>query len=579
MSDYLLLENGTDRFLLEDASGLLLNQAAAVAPVDAGTSTWVVAQTALDRVTTIRSTNGFEGGTAGATITTANGGATDTPWDTINIPAGATVTYDNAAGMEGSQAANLTAPGTSGSVTLERLAASFGTQNLIYGRMTFKVSVLPSVVTPIVKIGTTVDTLMGVVRLQTDGTFRILNNANSTVGTGTSAIVANTEYRLEWYFNANTGYAEVRLYPSATSTTATETIVAAAGQDFGSAWNDVQIGMMLATVPAMTMYIDSVEWNNDAWPGAVTAGDVTGSGTSTWTTTDSGSAAKVDQATDTWTTADSGAAAKAQTGADVFTLAQTALDAKADGAADSFSLVQSATEAKADSASDAIVLLQTAAEAKADAVSDIFILLPTGTHTITGGGFVTDAGTDAWIVAQTATEAKADQATEIIVLPEAGAEAKADAGADVVILLPSGTGTIPGAGYVSDAGTSTWVILQTATTAKTDQGADAWIVAQAGADAKAQTGADSFSLLQSATEAKADLGTNVIVLPEAGADSLGDAGQTLIILLPAGPGSSIDPYVWTSMGATPRVRTVGALPRVGAALYIDERVDTGVAEA
>lgn len=102
------------------------------------------------------------------------------------------------------------------------------------------------------------------------------------------------------------------------------------------------------------------------------------------------------------------------------------------------------------------------------------------------------------------------------------------------------TGILDVVTTITDAGSSTWVLVQTSAEAKADVGADTYILVQSSFEAKADSGSDVMALIQSALEAKADTGSDTFTLTQAALEAKADGGSDIIILTQAGADALAD---------------------------------------
>jgi hypothetical protein len=142
--------------------------------------------------------NNAEGGTSGATVTTANsGGTSGDAWDSVSIPSGTTATFATAAAYKGSRGYRLT-PG-SGSGTGPSLRRSLVGWTRFRDRWYLRVSALPTVATQVAYVTNYGDTkVIARIVLFTNGRLGVQDASGSTVFTASAAISTATWYRIEW---------------------------------------------------------------------------------------------------------------------------------------------------------------------------------------------------------------------------------------------------------------------------------------------------------------------------------------------------------------------------------------------
>ncbi len=205
--------------------------------------------------------NSFEGGTNGGTISAANsGGVSGDAFDSVLVNAGGgTIQYSTTSPYLGPTGMRIRtdAGGPIGS----RWETSLATPSDYYVSFGLRFDVVPAIGSVfILTVRSSTNTFNGGVLLGFDGKIYVYNASIASVGNSTAALSANTWYRIEAHvFNSLTvGYITVRIYPSATSTSITETVNATP-----TTW-----AMTQATTSKLTLGAESAPTQ---WP-SVTAG-------------------------------------------------------------------------------------------------------------------------------------------------------------------------------------------------------------------------------------------------------------------------------------------------------------------
>lgn len=184
--------------------------------------------------------NGFDGGTMGATITAANsGGASGNGFNTASCASG-TLTY-SAPPAHGSLSARLT-PGT-GTCFVAWTAKAIASASEGYGRAYVNLSALPPGVTALLKVMSPGGTRDVQVNLSKTGKLTILDANGATQATFASSIPLGQWVRLEWHLVAGSaGSFGLQMY-SGDSTTAVESQTVA-GINAGPAIGGAQVGAL-----------------------------------------------------------------------------------------------------------------------------------------------------------------------------------------------------------------------------------------------------------------------------------------------------------------------------------------------
>lgn len=209
-------------------------------------------------------TAGFETGTNGSNILTSDSGNA-TAWD-LSVDPGATLKYSNTRAHDGSLSALLDNTGFTASNCLLEWNTAYGTQTEHYGRIYIYVASLPSGLwRGIVGNSEFADFMLSI---SSDGKLRIDDNTGVT--NGTVAIATNQWVRIEWHVvhNISTGSFEVRLYNTADSNTADDTIIASS-RNTGANSTLIWFGVISGTGFAWQVYMDRIVANAATWPGPI----------------------------------------------------------------------------------------------------------------------------------------------------------------------------------------------------------------------------------------------------------------------------------------------------------------------
>lgn len=215
--------------------------------------------------------NNADGGVEDATVTALNsGGASGDAFDTVVGTPNITFDDEHAYGPRAYKVA------VSGATTPHQVvwtSSSVGTVGEMWGRLYLWSAAHPA------------DNRLGLVRFlsggsqaarliyQTDGTLLVSDAGNGPEITTTGTVPTGQWCRIEWHitFVATSATIEVRLYNSADSATATETISTTTANGVGVNCDRVEIGAYLNGLPSTwTGWIDNIEVNDSDWPGPAT---------------------------------------------------------------------------------------------------------------------------------------------------------------------------------------------------------------------------------------------------------------------------------------------------------------------
>jgi len=198
-------------------------------------------------------TNSAEGITPSGTTLTAGaggntGGASGNFLDAVNIGTAATLASDSSTAAHGSLSIKCATAATAGTCyfTWAASLASVAISQSWY-RWYFNVgAAYPTAGNPrVLGCLNTANALSGSVRVNnTTGTLTVQNSANAVITgmTTTNAVPLNSWCRIEGYFNSATGVAELKLFLSMDSATATETLTSAGAQSLGTDVSQYRFG-------------------------------------------------------------------------------------------------------------------------------------------------------------------------------------------------------------------------------------------------------------------------------------------------------------------------------------------------
>lgn len=186
-------------------------------------------------------TNGFESGTNGTTITTANssysaigGTAMGNAFDVTDSTSD-TLVFDNTHAAHGTYSCKLATGATAENVYVGWTTSISMTGSQIWYRLYLYFTANPGTAFRILLINSSGGTNIAVV-VNTGGTLRVNNSAGSQISVTTASIPLNQWFRVEGYCicSATVGQSQLILYDTADSTTPTETDTTAATQNTGA---------------------------------------------------------------------------------------------------------------------------------------------------------------------------------------------------------------------------------------------------------------------------------------------------------------------------------------------------------
>ncbi len=208
----------------------------------------------------------FETGTNAATIATSDTGSANA-FDVVMINSPATVTYDTTH-VYGALAAKIIT-GAGGSGYVQWSSASLGAITDAYGRLYLWTASNPNSVNSLCLFRST-GTARCRLGLNTAGKLEVRDSTNTVQATSTNAIALSQWNRIEFHvtFNSTVGFMEIKLFQSADSSTATETLTSASNLNFGGgSSNEILMGWVASQNPTRTMWLDNLVWGAASYPG------------------------------------------------------------------------------------------------------------------------------------------------------------------------------------------------------------------------------------------------------------------------------------------------------------------------
>jgi len=202
-------------------------------------------------------------GTNAAAVTSANTVGPN-QFDTVTTSgAGNTITFDNTHFQTGTVSIKCLVGATSGTSYCIWKAAISGSPYLtMYSRMYLWIDALPTSNTRLIAFLGNASTLRGSLQLLTTGQLRTVNAAGSTIATSANTVPTGQWVRVEFDVTGDptVGVLTARLYNTATSNTATETLSSTA-QNTGGTIDEVRYGQSSA-VTSNTYWMSSLGVTN-----------------------------------------------------------------------------------------------------------------------------------------------------------------------------------------------------------------------------------------------------------------------------------------------------------------------------
>ena len=220
--------------------------------------------------------NTAEGGTDGVAVSTGNsGGASGNAFEKLTVAGTGTVTFDDAHVAHGSMAIKTANVAGDEATFGWSSASALGSLGEVWGRAYLYLEDAPTVDQRIIRLGTGSSLVTVFLRTVANGQdVRVLNAASVAVAGSTIDYPLDAWFRLEWHFipDPTTGFAEVKIFLDSDSDTPDETLTANninSGTGPATAyWN----GTAGSTSGASTIWWDSIEWNDQGYPGPLDLG-------------------------------------------------------------------------------------------------------------------------------------------------------------------------------------------------------------------------------------------------------------------------------------------------------------------
>lgn len=222
----------------------------------------------------IQLTNGFDGGTQGTAISTANSGTYGNAFDVVTTSSG-TATYDDTYAAHGQFSAKITVSGSGDTAFLEWSSSLPGKQlHQIWFRQYLYFMANPGTSGRVFAYLNSAGSNCAIIDVNTSGNLFMNDNAGSAMFTFTGAIPLNRWFRIEGYIynSATAGYASMSLYDSADSVTATESHTSAATFDTLANGASVLYGVSAATGAIGPYWMDSIGVSNAGYLGPAYGG-------------------------------------------------------------------------------------------------------------------------------------------------------------------------------------------------------------------------------------------------------------------------------------------------------------------
>lgn len=206
-----------------------------------------------------------EGGTSGATVTTANaGGASGTAPYAVNLGGGA-ITFDSAAALDGNLGYKIvTASGSDTNMIFNFPPARQGGT-----RITFRWPAYPSASMRFLALLNSSLTNYCAIAANGSGTLQIINNAGTVVGSSSGVFTANTIYELDLLMDnsagSSAGTCAVQVCAHGSTTPISALGLSLTGQTFGGGQiTYLAVGKTAGGTPTGTLHVDNIAWADGA---------------------------------------------------------------------------------------------------------------------------------------------------------------------------------------------------------------------------------------------------------------------------------------------------------------------------
>ncbi len=213
-------------------------------------------------------TANFELGTNASAVLAADAGSA-TAWNTVT-DVGPKITYSTAHPASGTLCAQIAL--TAGGAHMMIWGAAFGTLTDHYGRVYVYLTANPANATPFINVNSG-GSRAARFDINTNGTIRAFDNPGSALfTTTTNAIALNQLVRIEWHIvhSATVGQGELKLFNTASSSTATETSTGTANKNTLANGDEIQFGNINGDTP-YTFWMDQIVAGASSYPGPYVA--------------------------------------------------------------------------------------------------------------------------------------------------------------------------------------------------------------------------------------------------------------------------------------------------------------------
>lgn len=220
--------------------------------------------------------NTLEGGTNGTAVSAANsGGASGTAFNAVSVGTAATAAYDSTRAAHGVRSLKV-ATGASAVDAEVQWQAAVGTQATLYARTYVWITAAPganhrlsTMITP------GLGALCSALYLNTNRTLTLIDSGGGSVLTTTTAVPTGAWSRIEWLVQGSTtaGHLELRLYTTADSGTATESLSSASNLNTGGSLGFISFGTGWdAKANVGPLWLDDIAISATGFPGPAVAG-------------------------------------------------------------------------------------------------------------------------------------------------------------------------------------------------------------------------------------------------------------------------------------------------------------------
>jgi hypothetical protein len=209
-------------------------------------------------------TANFELGSNGSNILSSDPGSA-TAWDTTEALGGGILTYDNTHPAHGTLGAKIDA--ASGNRCDMIWSTAMGTVTDHYGRFYIYLTAYPASAGGLLSVYNGAGFCF---RMQVNGSGQILGVDNTGVAfTFTNVISLNQQVRIEYHLvhSATVGQQEIKLFNTASSSTATETQTSAANRNLDAQADQLKFAVGDGGLSAWAYWMDDIVGNATSYPG------------------------------------------------------------------------------------------------------------------------------------------------------------------------------------------------------------------------------------------------------------------------------------------------------------------------